>query len=142
MRDTPWHLFPVAAVAVSWLLVSGLDYVMTQLRVEGYLALFTADQVAYFTALPQWGNAAWAIGVWLGLLGAILLLYGQKTAPVPLALSFVGMALASLWFTALSTPLMVAVSGALGLVVIWGATLVSLLFWIYARAQRKNNVLA
>ncbi|WP_224823641.1 hypothetical protein [Cognatishimia sp. MH4019] len=141
MRDTPWHLFPVAGLAVIWFLFSGLDYVMTQLRFEGYLALFSAEQVAYFTALPQWVNAAWAIGVWLGLLGAILLLYEQKSAPVPLALSFVGMALASLWFTALSTPLMVAVTGPLGLVVIWGATLVSLLFWVYARVQRKNDIL-
>mgnify|MGYP001793909751 CR=1 FL=1 len=141
MRDTPWHLFPVSALAVIWFLFSGLDYVMTQMRVEGYLALFTEPQITYFTDLPIWVNAAWAIGVWLGLLGAVLLLYNQKTAPVPLALSFAGMGLASLWFTALSDPLMVAVTGPLGLVVIWGATLVGLIFWVYARAQRQNDML-
>lgn len=141
MRDTPWHLYPVAGLAVLWFMFSGLDYVMTQLRFEGYLALFTDPQITYFTSIPAWVNAAWAIGVWMGLLGAILLLFDQKTAPVPLALSFLGMGLASVWFTALSAPLMVAVTGPLGLVVVWGATVVSLLVWVYARAQRQNDVL-
>ncbi|MEL6597245.1 MAG: hypothetical protein AAFQ47_14995 [Pseudomonadota bacterium] len=139
MRDTPWYLFPVAALAVIWFLFSALDFVMTMLRIEGYLALFSEPQIAYFTSMPQWVTAAWAIGVWAGLLGAILLLYDQKTAPVPLALSFAGMLIASVWFTALSDPLMVAVTGPLGLVVIWAATLVSLLFWIHARVQRQRD---
>lgn len=141
MRNTPWHFFPMAALAVLWFLFSGLDYVMTQLRIDGYLAMFSEPQIAYFTSMPIWVNAAWATGVWLGLLGAILLLYEQNTAPVPLALSFAGMAIASIWFTALSDPLMVAVTGPLGLVVIWGATLVSLIVWVYARVQRQNDVL-
>lgn len=141
MRDTPWYQFLVAALAVVWFLFSALDYVMTQMRVDGYFALFSEPQILYFTSMPIWVNAAWAAGVWLGLLGAILLLYDQKTAPMPLALSFAGMVVASVWFTALSDPLMVAVTGPLGLVVIWGATLVSLIVWVYARAQRQKGML-
>lgn len=77
---TPWHLWAIAVVAVFWNGFGGYDYVMTQTGNAAYLAQFTAEQRAYFDSYPMWMEAVWAIGVWGGVLGAVLLLLRNKLA--------------------------------------------------------------
>jgi hypothetical protein len=44
------------------------------------MAQFTAEQQAWLDSYPMWMDAVWAIGVWGGVLGAILLLLRMKWA--------------------------------------------------------------
>lgn len=78
--STPWHLWAVGVVALLWNGYGGYDYVMTQTNNAAYLAQFTAEQRAYFDGFPIWMEAVWAIGVWGGVLGAVLLLLRSKWA--------------------------------------------------------------
>lgn len=89
---TPWHLWVVGVVAVAWNAFGCWDYTMTHLKGETHLRAFgmTDAQIAYFDAMPAWTHATWAIGVWGGLLGAVLLLLRRRWALHAFVLSFLG----------------------------------------------------
>ena len=63
MSDTPWHHRPIAALAILWYLISAVDYVLTKIEFGPWMSYFTPDQIAYFTSLPLWINASWAVHV-------------------------------------------------------------------------------
>ena len=67
-----------------------IDYLMTETANRTYLARMPADQIAYMHALPAWLTGMWAIGVWGGLAGSILLLMRSRQSVVLFALSFIG----------------------------------------------------
>ena len=89
---TPWHLWVVGVVALLWNAFGCVDYTMTQLQGDVWLDQFgmTEVQIAYFHTMPTWTFAAWAIGVWGGALGAVLLLLRRKWALPVFVLSFLG----------------------------------------------------
>lgn len=101
---TPWHLWVVGIVAALWNGFGCFDYVMTQTRRDEWFAQMgmTPDQLAYFEAMPAWTHAAWAIGVWGGLLGAVLLLLRRKLAMPVFVVSFLGWAAGATYAFALS----------------------------------------
>ncbi|MGF1454389.1 MAG: hypothetical protein ACFB6R_03320 [Alphaproteobacteria bacterium] len=92
---TPWHVWVIGVVALLWSGMGALDYVMTQTKNEDYLSAFTPEQVAYFTGFPAWFDAAWALAVWGGVLGALLLLMRTRLSVPVLALSFIAMVVTS-----------------------------------------------
>lgn len=101
---TPWHLWVVGVVTALWNGFGCFDYVMTQTNRDQWFAQMdiTGEQLAYFNAMPAWTHAAWAIGVWGGLLGAILLLLRRKLAMPVFVVSFLGWAAGAVYAFALS----------------------------------------
>ena len=99
-----WHLWVVGAVALLWNGLGCFDYVMTQAQGDAWLANMdpSALQMAYFHAMPAWTDAAWAIGVWGGLLGAILLLLQRRWALHAFVGSFLGWAVGAVYTFGLS----------------------------------------
>ena len=89
---TPWHLWAVGMLALLWNGFGGYDYVMTQTNNAAYLAQFTPEQRAYFDSFPMWMEAIWAIGVWGGVLGSVLLLMRSKWAFHAFVASLIGFA--------------------------------------------------
>ncbi|MEA3079448.1 MAG: hypothetical protein QOF05_856, partial [Sphingomonadales bacterium] len=87
---TPVHLWIVGVLSLLWNCFGCYDYLMTNLKNQAYLAQFTADQLAYFDSLPAWLTAFWALGVWVGLAGSILLLIRHRYAVWLFALSVIG----------------------------------------------------
>ena len=87
---TPAHLWIVGALALLWNAFGSYDYVMTQAGDAAYLSQYPAEQIAYFESLPAWLTAFWAIGVWGGLAGAILLLARRRLAVHAFAASVLG----------------------------------------------------
>ena len=137
----PWHLWPIGLLALLWHAAGALDYALTQLDVTAYTSQVPPEWMAYFGAIPAWVTAAWAISVWVGLLGAILLLMREHWAPLVLAVAFAGVLVATLWLTLLSDPPM---QEAVGMEFTWtmvGATVAALLLWLYARWLRRRGVI-
>ncbi|KQY82042.1 MULTISPECIES: hypothetical protein [unclassified Brevundimonas] len=101
---TPWHLWIVGILAALWNGFGCIDYVMTQTRQDEWFAQMgmTEAQIAYFNAMPAWTHGAWAIGVWGGLLGAILLLLRRKWATPVFVISFLGWLAGAVYAFALS----------------------------------------
>ena len=100
----PWHLWVVGVVAVLWNALGCFDYVMTQTQGDAWLAKMEPTQALldWYHGLPAWYDAAWAVAVWGGLLGGLLLLARRKWATPVLGLSLVGWAAVSLYALALS----------------------------------------
>ena len=94
---TPWHLWLVGALALLWSGFGAFDYVMTQTRNASYLSALSPEQLAYFYGFPKWVVAAWALSVWGGVLGAVLLLLRKRWAVRAFALSLVTIVLTSFY---------------------------------------------
>jgi hypothetical protein len=141
---TPVHLWIVGILALLWNGFGCYDYFMTQSRGADYIRQMmpaNADAImAYINGLPAWATGAWALGVWGGLLGAILLLARSRWAVPALGVSFIG-ALVGIGYQLLN-PAPVAdmhegVNGAMPYVII----VVALALFLYARAMKTRGVL-
>jgi hypothetical protein len=136
---TPVHLWTVGILATLWNAFGAFDYLMTQTRNTAYLSHFTDPQRIYFESFPTWMVATWALGVWGGLLGALLLLARSRHAVTAFGVSLAGLAVSTLYQYVLSAPPpeMTGAMVALNLA-IW-AVAIGLL--VYALRMRRRGVL-
>ena len=137
----PRHFWPVVAVALIWNAYGVYDYLMSRLQGDAYLRGHgaTAAQLAYFHAMPVWMGLVWAIGVWGGLFGAVLLLIRSRHAWKLFAASLAAFLVSVVYAFGLSgagaamggkAVAMDAVIAAAGVAFIW-----------YSRAMAKAGVL-
>lgn len=79
---TPWYHWLVSLFAIAWNGFGAFDYSMTQMKGDVWLRQMqmTDAQIAYFHTMPGWAMAVWAIGVWGGVIGGILLLLRSRHA--------------------------------------------------------------
>jgi len=136
----PWHLWLVGILALLWSAVGAMDYVMTETKNEAYLSGYTPELVAFVYGLPAWVIAAWAIGVWGGVVGSLLLLARRRLAvPVFLA-SLLGMVVTTFHNYLLSDGLKVMGDAAsLGITAV--ILVIGLGLFLYARAMRQRGIL-
>ena len=138
---TPWHLWVVGVLAVLWNSVGAFDYFMTQTQNEGYMSNYTPEQLEYFYGFPAWVVAFWAIAVWGGVLGALLLLLRKRLAVEVLLVSFLSMLVTTIYNFGLSDGLE-AMGSAFELVFSAMIFVVAFLLFLYAKAMRNRGVLA
>lgn len=87
-RSAPWHLWFVGTLFVLLTIGGVYDYVMALGENADYFRSqnYDSDQIQYFTDYPVLPAVFWTIGVWGGLLAAILLLLRTRWAlPVAVA---------------------------------------------------------
>jgi hypothetical protein len=142
---TPVHLWIVGVLALLWNGIGVYDYLMTRMRNTDYLASMmpTVDpnaMLAWIDAFPIWAQAGWALGVWGGLLGAILLLMRNRWAVPVFAVSLVG-ALLGLGYQILAAPPLAGAEGAMNDIMPFVIILIALALFLYARATRAKDVL-
>ncbi len=83
----PPRWFVAAAIAaLLWEIFGCITYV---LHVTGDLASLPAGQAAMWAATPAWSVAAYAIAVWVGLAGAVLLVMRRRLAEPLLLVSLI-----------------------------------------------------
>ncbi len=136
---TPVHLWVVGVLSLLWNLMGAFDYSASQLRLDFYMSQFSEAQLAYFYSFPSWAVAGWAFGVWGALAGSVGLLLRRRWSLWAFVVSFVGMAVSSIYTLALSNG--AEVMGTAGVVfsgVIW---IVATFLLVYALKQTKNSVL-
>jgi hypothetical protein len=84
MRDNPYSRRPLArwywAGAIGALLFMALGCLSYVIHVTADPASLPLDQRAAFEAEPAWLTAAYAIAVWVGLAGAVMLALRRKLA--------------------------------------------------------------
>ncbi len=140
VERTPWHLWVIGVVALLWNAMGALDYVMTQTRNEEYMSNFTPEQLSFFYGFPAWVDAAWAIAVWGGVLGALLLLIRRRYAVWVFLASLIAMVITAFQNYVLSNGMEV-----IGDAFILGFTaaifLAALALLLYARAMQKRKIL-
>ncbi len=137
----PWHLWLVGILGGLWSLMGVVSFMLTQLNVEAVMGGFPPEQRAYFASFPLWADGFWAIGVFSGVIGCVLLLLKKRLAYPVLVLSFIGATVSNLGglFLLGGMEVMRATNG-LGFTAIpigFGAIMA-----IYAGAMSKKGVLS
>jgi hypothetical protein len=137
---TPWHLWVIGIVGFLWSAMGAMDYVMTQSKNEAYMAAFTPEQLEFFYGLPVWVDAAWAIAVWGGVVGTILLLLRMRAAVWVFLVSLLAMVVTAIHNYGLSNGMEV-MGDTFSLVFTAIIFLVSLGLYLYAKAMDTKGVL-
>ena len=135
----PWHLWVVGIVGVLWNAVGAMDYTMTQTRNGAYLKAVTPEMLAFIYSVPSWVVAAWAIGVWGGVVGMLLLLLRKRAAVPVLLASLVGATLTFVYDYLLSEG--IEVMGSSGMAFAGMIIVIALSLYWYARVMRRRGVL-
>jgi hypothetical protein len=82
----PWHLWLIGMIGGLWSSIGVISLMLTQMKVEAVMSRFPPQQREYFESFPLWAVAFWAIGVFGGVIGCLLLLLKNRLAfPVLLA---------------------------------------------------------
>ncbi len=138
---TPKHLWIVGILSLLWNGFGGYDYVMTHMGGSEYFESMGLDGEAYawFQALPGWSIAAWAVGVWVSVLGAILLLMRSKHAATAFLVSLVG-ALVSFGYQ-FSSERPASLDGGTAMIMPFVILIAIVAQWYYARRQAAAGVL-
>lgn len=142
---TPAHLWIVGILSLLWNGFGCYDYLMTRLHNLDYLAatmpgVEPAAAIAWVENMPMSAQIGWGLGVWGGLLGALLLVMRSRYAVWAFAASMVGIVL-TMSYQLLNAP---PPPGAVGpttsimpyLIIAVGAALLA-----YAYAMQRKGVL-
>src|ERR1043165_2158445 len=107
---TPVHVWIVGLLSLLWNCFGCYDYLMTRMRNADYIAsampgVDPATVFAWIDGFPLYAQIGWGLGVWMGLLGSILLLLRSRWAVWAYGLSLVGAVLGLGYQIALAPPL-------------------------------------
>jgi hypothetical protein len=136
----PSHLWVIGGIALLWNAMGAWDYLMTQTRNQAYLSGFTQEQLGFFYSIPAWVVSAWAIGVWGGLVGALLLLLRRRLAVWLFLASLLGVVVTTFRNYVLANGMDI-MGDAFSLAFTAVIFLVALGLFLYARTMRKRGVL-
>jgi len=76
----PWHLWLIGIIGLLWSLMGVVSFILTQMNVEAVMSRFPPQQRQYFESFPLWVVAFWAISVFGGVIGSLLLLLKNRLA--------------------------------------------------------------
>ena len=136
----PAHLWIVGILALLWNGYACFEYLMTTTANEAYLSKIPADQLAYMDSLPAWMTGLWALGVWGGLIGSILMLLRSRFAVWAFGLSFIG-AVVGLGYQMFMTERPASMTGGAMAIIPWVIILICAFLLWYSWSEEKKGVL-
>lgn len=77
-------------IALLWNAMGVNAYLQQAFKTDAFKAMYTEEQLEMILNTPMWATAAFAIAVFGGLLGCILLLFRKKLAQPVFLLSLIG----------------------------------------------------
>lgn len=136
----PRSFWIIAVLALLWNLVGIAMFYMQIAMTPEQLAAMPAEQRAVYDATPSWLNAAFAVAVFGGALGALGLLLGKRWAVPMFLLSLLGLLVQMLGAYAV-TPAWSAY-GAAGLAMPILLVAIAVFLWLYSRKAAARGWIA
>jgi len=136
----PWHLWVIGIIALLWNAMGAVDYFLSQTKNEAYMSMFTPEQLEFFYSFPSWSVALWAIAVWGGLLGCILLLLRKKLAVSVFLVSMICMVINTIYIYAFTNGMEV-MGGPFELAFSAAIFIVAVFLYFYSKNMRARNIL-
>ena len=141
----PKSLYIVGALALLWNGFGAYDYLMTRMRNTEYFEKMMPGVdpnaiLAWVDGFPIWAQFGWGLGVWGGLIGAILLLMRSRWAVPVFALSLLG-AVMGLGYQMVAAPPLAGAEALGGNVMPFVIIFVALALFLYARTMQRRGVL-
>lgn len=137
----PTHLWIVGILSFLWNAVGASNYAMAHIGGAKYLeeSGYGPETIAWFATVPTWATAAWAFGVWGGLIGSILLLLRSRYAVWAFAASLAGVVVMTV--NTFINPYPAEMSSPWAIAFEWTIKIVAVLLLWYAWTMRKRRVL-
>ncbi|WP_445955327.1 hypothetical protein [Yeosuana sp.] len=88
-RPPSWF-WTVSIVALIWNIMGVMAYLVQAFMTDETLMDLPEAEQALYTNVPAWATAAFAIAVWFGALGCLLLILRKKIAKMVLLISLIG----------------------------------------------------
>ena len=140
-RTRPWHLWLIGIIGGLWSSIGVISFMLTQMNVEAVMSRFPPQQREYFASFPLWVVAFWAIGVFGGVIGCVLLLLRNRRAFHVLLASVIGAIVFNLGgLFLLGGMAVMRETGGLGVTVF--PVIFAAFLAYYAGAMRKKGVLS
>ena len=133
----PTWFWVVAILALIWNLLGVSAYLMDVFMTPEMRATLPATEQELYENTPAWATAAYAIAVWSGALGSLLLLLRKSLAHTFLVLSFVGIMTQMIHAFFLTNSYEVFGPG--GFIMPIMVIVVGLLLIVFARSARTKN---
>ncbi len=127
----------VSAVALVWNAMGAFAYLAQRMMTPETLQALPENERALYTSIPVWVTSAFAIAVWGGVAGCLLLLLRKKLATAVLMISFAGIVVQMIYNVFISNSYAVYGPGGLAMpvmVLVIGAYLV----WFSRGATAKG----
>ncbi|WP_265569869.1 hypothetical protein [Sphingomicrobium nitratireducens] len=143
-KPTPAHLWIVGLLSLVWNGFGGYDYWMTRTHNEAYLSqlpLPVEETVAYMESAPLVADIAWGLGVWMAVLGSILLLLRKGHAVTAFGLSLIG-AVVGIGYDLVFADKPEELTGGVFTIMPIVVVLVALMLLMYAQRQKAAGILA
>ena len=131
------RLWLVATVALIWNLLGVLTFVLTVSMSPQALEAMTANERALYTSMPAWVTAIYAVAVFAGTLGSVMLLLRQGLARPLFALSLVAVVL-QMGHTLFFSPLLQTGGASAAVMPVLVLLIAAYLAW-YAGFARRNG---
>ena len=142
----PVHLWVVGGLGTLWNAFGSYDYLMTRMRDTDYLASMMPGvdpqiMLDWVDSFPIWAQFGWGLGVWMGLLGCIMLLMRHRWSVPLLGLSVVG-AILGLGYQIVAAPPIPGAEGSTMMAVMpWVIIAIAVGLVLYARAMSNKGLL-
>jgi hypothetical protein len=143
---TPAHLWIVGVLSLIWNCFGAYDYTMTKTQGAKYIATTMPGvdanaALAWIDGMPIYAQVGWAMGVWLALLGSILLLMRSRWAMWSFGLSLLGAVLSLGYQMVLAPPMPGATESPMMKIMPIVILFIAVALFLYARAIEKKGVL-
>ena len=80
----------ISVIGLLWNLMGANQYIQQAYKTEAFKSMYTPEQLETINNMPTWAIAAFAIAVFAGVLGCILLLLRKKQAKLLFQISLLG----------------------------------------------------
>ena len=142
---TPVHLWIVGILSFAWSCFGAYDYLMTRMRNTDYIASAMPGvdpnaALSWVDSMPLYAQVGWGLGVWMALLGSILLLIRSRWAVWSFGLSLLG-AIVSLGYQLALAPPLPKAGGLVSTIIPLVIIAIALFLFLYARAMAQKDVL-
>lgn len=137
----PWHRWPVGLIALICVGAGALDYTLSWIGFAPYVERLPQDWAGWLAAQPGWISILWAVAVFAGVLGAVLLLMAERGAVLAFALAFLASLAAGIGLVLVSDADLPVLAGLEPGVWIATAVAAQFLFWLYARWLKIRGAL-
>lgn len=135
----PWHLWAVGAATLLWNGFGAFQWYRQVTRSDSYWGNLTMEQVQFIIAQPMWVEVAFGVGVWAGVLGALMLLLRRRLALNAFVASLIAILVNTLFMQVLSNARAVFGNGtliaAIAVIAVAAASIV------YAHFARKRGII-
>tara|TARA_B110000503_G_C6781067_1_gene263284 strand:+ start:54 stop:479 length:426 start_codon:yes stop_codon:yes gene_type:complete len=133
----PTFFWIISVIALLWNLMGCIAYLGMQMMPPELLEAMPEAERTLMENTPVWATAAFAVAVWFGLLGSILLLLRKALSQIVFVISLLGIIVQQIWnFTNGKSFEVFGVEQAIMPIVV---VLIGIYLIVYAKKAKENN---